>query len=92
MGVVEYHPTIPKIKFNDGLTDDETEMANVMAIRTAGKQTISQKSAIMWLDSLTEEQADAEIKHIQDEAEAAMLDDSSVFNTDTPTKPGGGGN
>ena len=66
-------------------------MANVMAIRTAGKQTISQKSAIMWLDSLTEEQADAELKHIQDEAEAAMLADPTAFNTDTPVKPGGGG-
>ena len=55
-------------------------MANVMAIRTAGKQTISQKSAIMWLDSLTEEQADAELKHIKDEAEAAMLADPTAFN------------
>ena len=66
-------------------------MANVMAIRTAGKQTISQKSAIMWLDSLTEEQADAELKHIQDEEEAAMLADPTAFNTNTPVKPGGGG-
>ena len=40
MGVVEYQPTVPKIKFNDGLPDDETEMANVMAIRTAGSQSL----------------------------------------------------
>ena len=91
LGTIDYQPTLPKIKFNDGLPDDETEMANVMAIRTAGKQTISQKSAIMWLDSLTEEQADAELKRIQDEAEAAMLADPTAFNTETPAKPGGGG-
>ena len=64
-------------------------MANVMAIRTGGRQTISQKSAIMWLDSLTEEQADAEMKRIQDETEAMLADDPSAFNTDTPVKPGG---
>ena len=90
IGSIDYQPTVPKIKFNDGLPDDETEMANVMAIRTGGKQTISQKSAIMWLDSLTEEQADAEFKRIQDETEAMLAADPSAFNTDTTVKPGGG--
>ena len=32
---IDYTVTIPKIKFNDGLPDDETEMANIMTIRTA---------------------------------------------------------
>ncbi|MBC9785513.1 phage portal protein [Heliobacterium chlorum] len=75
-GPQDYEVTVPKVKFKDGLPDDETEMANIMSIRTGGKATISQKSALMWLDDLTEEQAEVELKRMQDEEAIA---DPSIF-------------
>lgn len=77
---VDYELTVPQIKFNDGLPTDDTEIANRMAIRTNGSQTLSRKTALMVMDGLTEEQADAEIKRIDDEKEAAMVADPSIFN------------
>lgn len=81
---------VPTIKFNDGLPQDDTEIANRMAIRTNGSQTLSRKSALMIMDGLTEEQAEAEIKRIEEEKEAMMVADPSIFNdpdngTDTDT-------
>nr|WP_082053341.1 phage portal protein [Paenibacillus sp. VKM B-2647] len=61
----------PKINFKDGLPDDDAEQANIYAIRTGGKATVSRKTALMKLDGLTEEQADAEIKRMEDEEKAA---------------------
>ncbi|MCW2279099.1 phage portal protein [Heliophilum fasciatum] len=86
-GPQDYEVTVPKVKFKDGLPDDETEMANIMSIRTGGKATISQKSALMWLDDLTEEQADAELQRIQDEE---AVTDPSAFQQ--PMTGGGGDN
>jgi len=77
---VDYEMVVPQIKFNDGLPQDDTEIANRMAIRTNGSQTLSRKSALMLMDGLTEEQADAEIKRIEDEAKSAMVADPSIFN------------
>ncbi|SFH23162.1 Phage portal protein, SPP1 Gp6-like [Desulfotomaculum arcticum] len=85
-GKQNYQLFTPLIKFRDGLPDDETEMANIMAIRTGGKATISQKSAVMWLDSLTEEQAEKELERIR--AEEAVAD-PSIFNNDTFKQAGG---
>jgi hypothetical protein len=82
---LDYKPTVPKIVFKDGLPDDEMEMANIMSVRTGGKPTISQRTAVKLLDDLTDEQVDAELKRIQDE-EATV--DPSIFSNDT----GGGGN
>ncbi|MCW2278728.1 phage portal protein [Heliophilum fasciatum] len=78
VGDLGYETVIPKIKFKDGLPNDAAEMANVMAIRTGGKPTISQKSALMWLDDLTEEQAEAELQRI---TEAEGTADPSIFNS-----------
>lgn len=74
----DYEITIPKIRFRDGLPDDEMELANIMSIRTGGKPTISQKTAIMMLDGLTEEQAEAELQRIRLEEATA---DPSAFQT-----------
>jgi SPP1 family phage portal protein len=80
--VVDYELTVPQIKFNDGLPQDDTEIANRMAIRTNGTQTLSQKTALMVMDGLTEEQAQAEIDRINEEKEQAMsmLAEPSIFN------------
>jgi hypothetical protein len=64
------------------------EMATVAQIRTGGKATISQKTALMKLDGLTEEQADAELQRIKDEEAVA---DPSIFNQDTPNLTNNGG-
>ena len=64
-----YEVVEPKIYFKDGLPKDELEQANIYAIRT-GSNTISRKTALMKLDGLTEQQADKEMKRIEDEAGA----------------------
>lgn len=64
-----YEPVVPVLLFSDGLPKDAAEDAQTMAIRTGSKPTMSQKSAIMLLDGKTEEQAEAEIERIKDEAE-----------------------
>lgn len=74
----DYRITVPKIKFRDGLPNDELELANIMSIRTGGKPTLSVKSAIMLMDGMTEEQAEAEMRRIQEEEATA---DPSIFQT-----------
>lgn len=77
---VNYEMVSPVFQFNDGLPTDDTEIANRMAIRTNGSQTLSRKSALMLMDGLTEEQAQAEIDRIDEENEQAMIADPSIFN------------
>ncbi|PEM08557.1 hypothetical protein CN610_19780 [Bacillus wiedmannii] len=83
-----YEVTIPKINFKDGLPNDDMEQVTIMATRLAGMPTLSQKTAIMKLDGLTEEQAEKEIERMKEEAEAAMLADPSIFNAEAPAAPG----
>ncbi|MEH7117204.1 phage portal protein [Neobacillus vireti] len=84
VGVADYEITTPKLTFTDGLDKDELQEANLIAIRTGGAITMSQKTAIMKLDGLTEEQADAEIKRIEEEqsalAEKQAVASPSIFN------------
>lgn len=75
-----------KVHFKDGLPSDEAELANIMNVRTGGKATLSAKSALMRMDGLTEEQAEAELKRIEAEEEAEaekqekMFANPSIFN------------
>ncbi|MBT2714730.1 phage portal protein [Bacillus sp. ISL-57] len=80
----EYEITVPKIKFKDGLPDDEMEQAQIAQVRTSGKATQSQISAIMEVHGYTEEQAEIELERIRKEEEAESFVDTTVFN-------GGGG-
>lgn len=78
----KYEVVDPKIHMKDGLPKDELEQANIYAIRTQN-QTISRKTALMKLDGLTEQQADAEMKRIEDEANADAARNAarpSLFN------------
>lgn len=77
---LDYKPTIPLIKFKDGLPDDELEQSNIAQIQTGGKPTISQLTAIMRLHGYTEEQARQELERIREEEKADSLADPSVFN------------
>jgi Phage portal protein, SPP1 Gp6-like len=83
-GVKGYEATKPRIRFKDGLPNDEKEQAVIANLRTGGAATISQKTALMWLDDLTEEQAEKEIQRMRDEEQAAAFVDSSIFNREAP--------
>lgn len=77
---IGYEPTVPHITFKDGLPNDDSELANIASIRTGGKPTLSQLSAIMSLNGCTEEQARIEIERIDEEEKAASFVDGSIFN------------
>lgn len=87
VGIADYEITAPKFIFTDGLDKDEMELANMMAVRTGGAITMSQKRAIMLLDGLTEAQADAEIARIEEEQKAVAsmtpVVTPSIFNETT---------
>lgn len=80
LGIADYDVTVPVLHFQDGLPKDEMEQANIMSIRTGGVKTLSQKSAIMQLNNMTEEQAEKEIERIQGEEEAQQETAPSFFN------------
>jgi len=82
-----YEVTTPVIKWLEGLPQDEDSTAARMSILTNGSQLLSQKTAIMQAFGLTEEQADAEIKRIEEERDAAMAADPSLFNEPTMDLP-----
>lgn len=85
----KYEITKPKIQFKDGLPTDELEQANIMQIRTGGKATISQKTALMKIDGLTDEQAEVELERIKQEQESEEFADVNTFNNEdvySPTK------
>jgi len=63
------------IRWNDGLPQDDAEMANIMSVRTGGKSTISQFSAIRRMDGATDEDAQAELDEIR-------KDDMSTYPLD----------
>lgn len=85
LGIADYDVTIPVLNFQDGLPKDEMEQANIMSIRSGGAKTISQKSAIMQLNNMTEEQAEAEIERIKGEEEAQLETAPSFFNDEAET-------
>ena len=76
-----YEPVIPVLKFSDGLPRDEMEDAQIAAIRTGSMPTMSQKSAIMFLDGKTEEQAEAEIDRINADTTEEVTGDPEIFNS-----------
>lgn len=82
LGIANYDVVNPHIKFNDGLPTDDLQDANIMNVRTGGAVTMSQKTAIMRLDNMTEEQAEAELKRIEEEqkATANTFGTPDIFN------------
>ena len=84
VGVADYELVIPHLEFHDGLPTDEMEQANIASIRTGGAKTLSQKSAIMRLNNMTEEQAEREMERIRLEEKASLeTAEPSIFNVDT---------
>ena len=76
-----YTPVVPVLKFSDGLPRDEMEDAQIAAIRTGSMPTMSQKSAIMFLDGKTEAQAEAEIDRINASKQELSEGDPEIFNS-----------
>ena len=72
------------ITWNDGLPDDEAESAQIMSVRTGGKATISQHTAIKRLDGAADEDAAAELDEIR--ADDAAQD----MGSEPPDEPPGG--
>ena len=70
--IADYQLTTPILQFNDGLPKDAMEQTNIASIRTGGAKTMSQKTAIMMLNNMTEEQAEEEINRIKVEEEEQM--------------------
>lgn len=84
VGIADYEFTVPQLTFQDGLPKDDTQEATVMNIRTGGAKTISQKTAIMRMEGMTEEQADVEIARIKEEEQSSTpaVGDPEMFNQD----------
>lgn len=69
------------IFWQDGLPNDDLEEANIMNVRTGGKATISQYSAIKRLDNLTDEDAQSELDAIQvEESVSNPMNSLNMFN------------
>jgi Phage portal protein, SPP1 Gp6-like len=64
---VDYEDFQVLINWQDGLPSDEKAKADVVSVRTGGKPTMSQKTALMNEYNLTEEQAALEMKRIREE-------------------------
>jgi hypothetical protein len=91
--IADYELSVPQLTFHDGLPQDDIADATMFNIRTGGAKTISQKTAIMRMDNLTNDQAEAEIEQITEEAKEAQAlapppVDGSLFNQKPlPTDP-----
>lgn len=73
-GVANLSKETINIYWNDGLPSDEKEQAEIFAIRTGNKATISQYSAIQRQDSLNDEDTQSELDAIlEDEKQANPL-------------------
>ena len=86
LGVDAYRVTLPVLQFQDGLPQDDMELANMMAVRTGGAKTLSQKSAIIYLNDYTEEQAEKEIERIKEEEEQQMAQVDTDYNNIEPAE------
>lgn len=81
-GDKEFTPVYPKINWQDGLPNNEKELAEIMNIRTGGKPTIDVQSAIKRQDDVDDEKAREIVARIEeDEKSANGFVDSDIFNT-----------
>ncbi|MEY8188642.1 portal protein [Peribacillus simplex] len=80
-GDAKFKAVYPSVTWSDGIPKNEKELAEIMQIRTAGKATIDQKSAIKKQDAVDDEKATEIIRRIsEDEKATSGFVDGSVFN------------
>lgn len=79
----------PRAIWNDGIPQNEKELAEIMEIRTAGKPTIDVRGAIKAMDDVDDEKADEIMRRIEeDETSANGFVDASIFNEpEVPPEP-----
>ena len=66
-GIVNLTDVDISINWQDGLAPDFKEDADILALRTGNKATMSQKRALMMFDGMSEDDADEELALIQDD-------------------------
>jgi len=88
-GFKPYTPVYPTINWKDGIPRDEKELAEIMQLRTGGKPTIDQHSAIKVLDEVDDDKANETLARIQDDEERTSgTVDASIFNqSQAPPEP-----
>ena len=70
----------PKIEWKDGIPRNEKEEAEIANIRTGGKPTLDQQSAIKWLDGVDDQQANEILRRIDEDYNRELgTVDASVF-------------
>lgn len=80
-GITDISKEKINIFWKDGLPDDDKEAAEIMNIRTGGKSTLSQYSAIKRLDNLSDEDTQAELDAIlEDENSNNPMNNLNMFN------------
>jgi hypothetical protein len=90
-GFDKYTPTYPTIQWKDGIPRDEKELAEIMQIRTGGKPTLDQHSAIKIESEVDDQQAEEIISRIQsDEERMSGTVDASIFQQPTDSGSGSG--
>ncbi len=71
-------PSEISIKWNDGLPVDPLEEANLADVRTGGKATLSRRTAIKRLDSLSDKETDMELAEIENDEAAVNMGELPV--------------
>jgi len=80
-GFNPYTPVYPTINWKDGIPRDEKELAEIMQIRTGGKPTLDQHSAIKIESEVDDQQANEILTRIHDDEERMNgTVDASIFN------------
>lgn len=77
---IKYSPAEITVTWNDGLPADPSEDAEIANLRTGGKATLSQLTAIKRLDKMSDSDADAELELI-------LGDDIEATSGTAPTVP-----
>jgi hypothetical protein len=83
-GFAAYTAEYPKIVWRDGIPRNEKEDAEIMSLRTGGRQTIDTVGAIKKYDNLNDEQAEEIVERIDKEGEKDALVAPSIFNEEDP--------
>jgi hypothetical protein len=75
-GIANLNDSSISITWMDGIPNDDTEIANIINIRTGGKASMSVKRALMQYDEMCNDEADEELALIAEEDAAAnpMID------------------
>lgn len=78
-----YTPIQPHIAWKDGLPENEKEQAEIMNLRTGGRQTMDVRGAIKKMDDVSDEAADEILSRIEEDEEKDETVGPDIFNEET---------